>query len=70
MMCALLLFPGQESPSGPLGVPVPACQKRLHLLDPPGGRGQPNVTWTLYRAARGGQEEEEVVGSGKEGMGN
>lgn len=30
----LFLFPVQESPSGPLGVPVPACQKRLHLLDP------------------------------------
>lgn len=29
-----LLFLFQESPSGPLGFPVPACQKRLHLLDP------------------------------------
>ncbi|XP_038576899.1 coiled-coil domain-containing protein 28A isoform X1 [Micropterus salmoides] len=29
-MCLIV----QESPSGPLGVPVPACQKRLHLLDP------------------------------------
>lgn len=28
------LFLVQESPSGPLGIPVPACQKRLHLLDP------------------------------------
>lgn len=34
MMCTLFLFRVQESPSGPLGVPVPACQKRLHLLDP------------------------------------
>lgn len=24
---------------------------------PPRGRGQPNVTWTLYRVVRGGQEE-------------
>lgn len=34
MMCTFFLFLVQESPSGPLGVPVPACQKRLHLLDP------------------------------------
>lgn len=34
VMCAHFLFPVQESPSGPRGVSVPACQKRLHLLDP------------------------------------
>lgn len=31
---------------------------------PPRGRGQPNVTWTLYRVVRGGQEE---AGGGRGG---
>lgn len=58
------VFPVQESPSGPRGVSVPACQQRLLLLDPPGGPGQPNVTWSLYRVLRGGQEKERRSGGG------
>lgn len=46
------------------GVPVRTLRRPCACLPktsaspgPPGGGGQPNVTWSLYRAARGGQEE-------------
>lgn len=38
---------------------------------PPRGRGQPNVTWTIYRVVSGGQEEAKGrEGEGKEETGD
>lgn len=74
MMCTFFLFLVQESPSGPLGVPVPACQKRLHLLDPlEAGDSQmslgPSTEWweedRKRQMGEGGRGEEEG-GEGEE----
>lgn len=70
MMCTFFLFLVQESPSGPLGFPVPACQKRLHLLDPlEAGDSQmslgPSTEWwdedRKRPVGRGGGREEELI---------
>lgn len=48
------------SPGVPVRTPRRPCArlpKTSASPGPPRGRGQPNVTWTLYRVVRGGQEE-------------
>lgn len=45
----------QQLPSGPLGFPCACLPKTSASPGPPQGGGQPNVTWTLYRAAADGR---------------
>lgn len=57
------------SPGVPVRTPRRPCAclpKTSASPGPPRGRGQPNVTWTLYRVVRGGQEEASGRG-GEEG---
>lgn len=56
------------SPGVPVRTPRRPCArlpKTSASPGPPRGRGQPNVTWTLYRVVRGGQEEASGRGGGR-----
>lgn len=58
MMCTF--FFSLPSPGVPVRTPRRPCArlpKTSASPGPPRGRGQPNVTWTLYRVVSGGQEE-------------
>lgn len=60
------------SPGVPVRTPRRPCArlpKTSASPGPPRGRGQPNVTWTLYRVVRGGQEEASGREGGKEERG-
>lgn len=64
-------LPGPGVPVRTLRRPCARLPKTSASPGPPRGRGQPNVTWTLYRAVSGGQAEAEGGEGGvKEDTGN